>query len=69
MASSSGDLFDKLKSSVTSKSTPVLSAVPKPTSKDVSESENHQGKSTDYSFKYSYSNSPRYVHVCSVGYY
>lgn len=50
LKSTSGDLFDKLKSSVSSKS---ATALPKHF-----ESENHQGRSTD-SFKYSYSHSPR----------
>ena len=60
LASTSGDLFDKLKSSVASKTAPPPSAVPKPTSKDLPESENHQGRLTD-SLKYSYSHSPRYA--------
>ena len=53
LKSTSGELFDKLKSSVSSKSAPAATSPQKH-----SESENHQGRSTD-SVKYSYSHSPR----------
>lgn len=53
LKSTSGDLFDKLKSSVASKAALTTAALP-----EHSESENHQGSSTD-SFKYNYSHSPR----------
>ena len=58
---SSGDLFDKLKSSVASKSAAPSSSMPKPTFKDPVESENYERKSANYSFKYTYSHSPRYA--------